>query len=300
LHKLWDTFIDIFPDIAFLFLALAGLGYLIPETLKRLEASRSFRRFLGILFLLIGVLAVVINHKSRLEQHKEEKTRDNKVDTIQKHLGDIVAELHRPKEQTVVEQLAHPPVEKHVEGHPGKIKAVGLRSTTPETELARRRNLLAVLRNEYILSHDHISAAMMAGTEQPPADWLNKRMKELGEKWTVSDDPKSEARGQLVNLLRDGKKLFKDGCDWLTPENGKETAPVLLTAQIFDWAQTVQSEIAIGAPERLPEFEKAVVWTSPEAVNRHAVRCADLSVKVTTLEAIVNNKPSSLSQVGQR
>lgn len=79
----------------------------------------------------------------------------------------------------------------------------------------------------------------------------------------------------------------------------EKIAPVLLTAQIFDWAQTVQSEIAIGAPERLPEFEKSVVWTTPEAINRQAVRCADLSSKLATLEAIVNNKPSIFSQAKQ-
>ena len=54
-----------------------------------------------------------------------------------------------------------------------------------QTELERRRLLLDRLRNEYILSHDNISPALMAGTEQPPADWTNRRLGQLGEKWRI-------------------------------------------------------------------------------------------------------------------
>ncbi|MGA8013261.1 MAG: hypothetical protein WB949_12605 [Candidatus Acidiferrales bacterium] len=53
------------------------------------------------------------------------------------------------------------------------------------TESSRRRNVLALLRNEYILSNDNLSPALIAGTDQLPAEWLNTRLKQLGEKWTV-------------------------------------------------------------------------------------------------------------------
>ena len=55
----------------------------------------------------------------------------------------------------------------------------------PPTEVGRRRNVLVLLRNEYILSHDKISPALLSGAEQPPAEWINARLKELNEKWTV-------------------------------------------------------------------------------------------------------------------
>ena len=51
----------------------------------------------------------------------------------------------------------------------------------PNTELDRRRTLLHTLLREYILSHDNISPALMAGTEWPPLDWMNKRLSELGD-----------------------------------------------------------------------------------------------------------------------
>jgi hypothetical protein len=40
------------------------------------------------------------------------------------------------------------------------------------------------LRQEYILSHDGISAAMLAGTERLPEDWVNARLKALNMPWT--------------------------------------------------------------------------------------------------------------------
>jgi|HubBroStandDraft_6_1064221.scaffolds.fasta_scaffold09959_5 hypothetical protein len=58
--------------------------------------------------------------------------------------------------------------------------------STEETELTRRQNVEKALRGQYILSHPNVSAGLLAGTELPPADWMNKRLKELGEKWSVS------------------------------------------------------------------------------------------------------------------
>jgi hypothetical protein len=57
-------------------------------------------------------------------------------------------------------------------------------------EVLRRQSILTLLRNEYVLSHDDISASLLAGAEQPPANWVNGRLKQLGEAWTVQDNPK--------------------------------------------------------------------------------------------------------------
>lgn len=54
-----------------------------------------------------------------------------------------------------------------------------------QAEAVRRRQLLKTLSREYILSHDNLSPALLAGTEWPPLDWMNKRLKELGENWSV-------------------------------------------------------------------------------------------------------------------
>lgn len=62
----------------------------------------------------------------------------------------------------------------------------GTIQTGQATELERRQDIEKALRGEYILSHEHISPGLLAGTEFPPAEWMNKRLAELGEKWTVS------------------------------------------------------------------------------------------------------------------
>ena len=64
--------------------------------------------------------------------------------------------------------------------------------TPDQAAVERRRQILAALRNEYILSHDDISVGMLAGTEQPPAKWINDRLKALGEQWILSTQQSSQ------------------------------------------------------------------------------------------------------------
>ena len=95
-----------------------------------------------------------------------------------------------------------------MDGVNGKLQAVGLQNsqilnglvaakpsapeksapseTVQTSETTRRKNILTTLRNEYILSHDNVSPGLIAGTEQLPADWVNLRLRQLGEKWTVT------------------------------------------------------------------------------------------------------------------
>jgi hypothetical protein len=63
-----------------------------------------------------------------------------------------------------------------------KLKELGL-----ETEGTRFMLLYGKLRQEYILSHDGISPALIAGTESIPEDWINKRLAELGHFWRVKN-----------------------------------------------------------------------------------------------------------------
>lgn len=58
-------------------------------------------------------------------------------------------------------------------------------------EISRRKGILAVLRHEWILSHKDVSPGLLAGTEEPPSDWINQRLNQLGEKWSVKALPPS-------------------------------------------------------------------------------------------------------------
>jgi hypothetical protein len=77
-------------------------------------------------------------------------------------------------------------------------KPTGGAETEQTSEATRRKSVLTALRNEYILTHDNLSPALIAGTDQPPADWINSRLKQLGEKWTVSTPSPADIELQFV------------------------------------------------------------------------------------------------------
>jgi hypothetical protein len=57
--------------------------------------------------------------------------------------------------------------------------------TPPKSEIIRRNILIGKLYQEYILSNDGLSPALLAGTEPVSADWMNKRLAQMGESWRV-------------------------------------------------------------------------------------------------------------------
>jgi hypothetical protein len=93
------------------------------------------------------------------------------------------------------------------------------------TSFAAKRNAKSYWKNlgrEYILSHDQLSPALIAGIEEPPANWINQRLAQLGEKWTVgtaaqkiSFAPKNEgprAREGAITQKSEGREVaYFDG-----------------------------------------------------------------------------------------
>jgi hypothetical protein len=99
-------------------------------------------------------------------------------------------------------------------------------------------------------------------------------------------------RGQMRALLANGEQLYGEGCSRVTSSNASDPAPLLLKTDAVDWSDQVQTDLAIHAPERLLEFEKSVIWTAPEATNYLGTWCTMLGLKLSTLSAIIDNKPS--------
>jgi hypothetical protein len=59
--------------------------------------------------------------------------------------------------------------------------------STQEAAFERKQGILKALRGEYVISHDNVSPGLLEGTESPPTEWINKRLRELGEQWTVTE-----------------------------------------------------------------------------------------------------------------
>jgi hypothetical protein len=128
------------------------------------------------------------------------------------------------------------------------------RTTGKMSELDRRKGIESTLRSEYILSHNPVDPQILAGNAQLPQEWENRRLADLGEKWTVSAAPKivpSEAGTQAPELEKP-RLLFT-----LWDEKAGVDDPVLLKYIAPDhdgnfpveFAITNPSEVAAESPE---------------------------------------------------
>ena len=146
--------INAVPDFSFALLAIAGLGYLVPGYIKELEKKRGVRIFLICFFTIFGLLAIVVNAVNREEQDHTTASQEERMGVVLKSVTNIQDAL-KPR-------------------------------TANMTEAERREHLASSLRDEYILSHNPIDPAILAGKAMPPPDWMNDRLNQMGEKWTVT------------------------------------------------------------------------------------------------------------------
>lgn len=140
---------------------LVPLTFAVISVLVSVKRLRDEHQTVVVAFvLMLGLLGSFVMHFSR--SHEETAHHDD-----MKELGNRVQTVGDQNNLLLRAYVEKPPI------------------TTEEAELQRRKHVEDALRGEYILSHDHVSADMLAGTEYPPVDWMNKRLGELGEKWTV-------------------------------------------------------------------------------------------------------------------
>ena len=140
---------------------LVPLTFAVISVLVSVKKLRDEHQTVVVAFVLtLGLLGSFIMHFSR--RHEEIAHHDD-----MEELGNRVQAVGDQNNLLLRAYLEKPPI------------------TTEEAELQRRKHLEDALRGEYILSHDHVGAGMLAGTEYPPVDWMNRRLGELGEKWAV-------------------------------------------------------------------------------------------------------------------
>jgi hypothetical protein len=151
---------DITPDVSFILLALAGLGYLMPEQVKRIEKNPALRTTVASLFIVFAVLTIVLNEVDRIDKDSKQQAISGTLKGVAATEGEILKDILENKDM-------------------------------PEVE--RRKHILRILRDEYVRSHSNVSAGILSGAEPLPADWTNQRLRELGQSWTVSAETKLPA-----------------------------------------------------------------------------------------------------------
>jgi len=156
-------------------MAFAVVGIIF--SVKRLREEHHFAVIA--LLLIVGVLGTVVLHLSRTHSEAEHAKEIAGLRERMDSVGDQNTQL--------LKAFLTKPI-----------------LTSQEAEMGRRQNIQKALRSEYVLSHENISPGLLAGTELPPADWMNKRLHELGEQWTVtppkslSGAPVQPAEGHVV------------------------------------------------------------------------------------------------------
>lgn len=171
-----DTFSDIFPDIAVFLLAIAGLGYLMPSLLRRVEGSKPLRLSIAAFVVIVAGTAITINYRMRAKQTQQQNQTSADIKALMQQGDDILTRL-----------TASAPAN-NKSSNPSTKAKVDIPLPLPSNEEQRRRDILSALRSEYIVTHlRELPPAQVVNDPSwnPPIDWANKRLYELHEKWAI-------------------------------------------------------------------------------------------------------------------
>lgn len=174
-HVGTDTALPILADATPILLAIVGvvMSYIQPK-----RESHRATTFILIVAGLLGSAVLSANRiRSEAEHHKEVKDLGRKMDVVRDQNTNLSNFLLAAK-------------------------------NTGMSEADRKKGIETTLRNEYILSHDPIDPDILAGTKMPPEAWINKRLHDLGETWTISEETPRMAASPRSSLVLSGNPRF--------------------------------------------------------------------------------------------
>jgi hypothetical protein len=174
LSRILHVLLDAVPDAVPLLLAVAGLGYCMPDLTKHIEKHKPIRVGLMCLFIMFGILAIGVNAVNREGQEHDKEGQDRKMDVVNTSVGRVLDFL------------------------------VSTRGTTNEAE--RRVQIQHTLRDEYIMSHDLVDPEILSGARMPPEDWMNARLSQIGEHWKFSPSPSVAAATPIPQIIPESKQ----------------------------------------------------------------------------------------------
>lgn len=166
-----DTWIDIVLGTALLaivpFVMAAYGGYIAAESISELKKRQKVKLIFWAI-CLVGVSLAFVQQFRSVTQDALSKSKTSQVE------GAILGQLQN-------------------------LHAQGNNSTPEQVEAKRREDIIAMLRGQYILQHENIAPGIVEGTTPLPAEWVNNRLHELHESWTVANNPTTEAKAAPVN-----------------------------------------------------------------------------------------------------
>ena len=178
-HPWWQSFVAALPGIALVVLAYRELLHSGEANTLRHKANNlreegnALREQSNALKAEIASLTEKLDTERNRHLQQIAANATKQAEAVEAHTAELVRQFdEQTRENSPITKAFRAVQEKEA-----RIK-MGLE---PESAEYHRRNWLDVLRKEYISGHDNISHAIMAGTELPPAEWLNPRIVELNE-----------------------------------------------------------------------------------------------------------------------
>jgi hypothetical protein len=166
-----DTWIDVLLGTLLLaivpFAMAAYGGHIAAEGIQDSKRQKNIKlRFWGA--CVIGVLLAFVQQYRSVRQDAATKLKTSQVE------GAILGQLQSLHDQ-------------------GKV-------LSPEqVEVKRREDILSMLRGQYILQHQNLSAGIIEGREPLPSDWVNARLNDLKEIWSVTNIPSATSNQRSSN-----------------------------------------------------------------------------------------------------
>jgi hypothetical protein len=145
----------------------------MPNLAKRIEDSKPLRVVVATFCILFSILAIAVNAINREALDHKGEEQNTRLATV----------------ETTNDQI---------------LKAV-LDPSPGLSETERRRRIEDVLRNKYILTHSDVSADLLAGTEWPPTEWMNRELSDLHETWKFTGES-HRAPIVIQQMLPEAKK----------------------------------------------------------------------------------------------
>lgn len=177
-HPVFGRFIRVVinavPDSAFALLAIAGLAYLAPGFIKKLEELLWARIVLLVVFVTFGCAAIVINAVNREAQSFQDEQNNDRMGVVLRDVTDIQDSLS-PKNSRI-------------------------------SEAERREKMLTALRDQYILLPGPVDPDILSGKKSPPADWVNAQLKRMKEDFTVRDEPSTAPVKVIQQIMPEQKR----------------------------------------------------------------------------------------------
>jgi hypothetical protein len=174
-----DTSLPLLADATPILLAIVGV------VMSYIQPKKESHRATTVVLIFAGIVGTLVLSANRINSEHSHK----------KEIGELNAKLDEVGRQNT--KLAN--------------FLLDARNTGKITEVERRKGVEIVLRNEYILSHNPIDPEILAGNKTPPQDWMNRRLQEMRESWTVAEDHPAKqqpAPTQRSYVLFDGAPRF--------------------------------------------------------------------------------------------